>query len=316
MSCFTPITISSKAKDARPGQTMRVRCGKCIGCLRDKQIEWVYRLERELPIHKHSLFVTLTYDEHNVPVKYGDTIETYETMFHKYQFTPCPDFVFSLWPEDLQRYFKRLRKSLGVSNLKYYACGEYGGSDLGCKRPHYHFLLFYDEPDNAPFVESCIRESWNKGFVTIDPVIPERITYVTKYILKNDAESAEFDEQIKPFMRVSHGVGERGFLKDYAFEYANSVDYVTLSNGAKLSQPRQFRRKFFAKEDYTSDRIQEEDYKRNKRYKDDFKIFRQNYLLEHCSASFEEVFRAYERKNDYKERKRVYDLTQRKRKNF
>lgn len=58
---------------------------------------------------KNASFVTLTYDNDSLP---GDS---------------------GLHKEDFQRFMKRLRKYSGY-DLKYFACGEYGGR---FKRPHY-----------------------------------------------------------------------------------------------------------------------------------------------------------------------------------
>ena len=64
--------------------------------------EWSTRLVQELGFWDQALFVTLTYDDDHLP---GDL---------------------SVSIDELQRFFKRLRKSLCGRKLMYYACGEYG----------------------------------------------------------------------------------------------------------------------------------------------------------------------------------------------
>jgi len=65
--------------------------------------------------HDRKSFVTLTYNEQHLPA--GD----------------------ALHPADLQRFLKRLRKSVYPDKLRYFAVGEYGEQT---NRPHYHLALF------------------------------------------------------------------------------------------------------------------------------------------------------------------------------
>jgi len=92
-----------------------VPCGKCMHCRVAKRREWSLRMLHELDEHEDSIFITLTYDEDNVP----------ENM--------------SLRKADLQKFFKRLRKALGDRTIKYFACGEYGDKT---ERLHYHSIIF------------------------------------------------------------------------------------------------------------------------------------------------------------------------------
>ena len=77
--------------------------------------EWATRVLHESDYWDHSCFTTLTYNNEHLP-KDG-----------------------SLHKDELQKFFKRLRKYLGDRKMKYFACGEYG--DEG-HRPHYHAILF------------------------------------------------------------------------------------------------------------------------------------------------------------------------------
>ena len=61
------------------------------------------------------MFLTLTYNDDNLPSDVG---------LHK---------------DDLQRFFKRLRKALDTKKIRYFACGEYGDTT---SRPHYHAIVF------------------------------------------------------------------------------------------------------------------------------------------------------------------------------
>ena len=74
-----------------------------------RKSEWAMRMTHELLYWDHATFITLTYDDHNLPM----------SEVNKY------------WPtlrkKDLQDYIKRIRKEIYPKKIKYYMCGEYGG---------------------------------------------------------------------------------------------------------------------------------------------------------------------------------------------
>ena len=67
--------------------------------------------------------------------------------------------------QDLIRFFKRFRKSLDNEfkfqehRISYYACGEYGPRTY---RPHFHVLLFFDNPKICEKVQTLIFQSWGR----------------------------------------------------------------------------------------------------------------------------------------------------------
>lgn len=321
MSCIHPISIASTAKDAKHGDTMYVPCGKCVGCLADKQRAWIYRIESEQRVSEHSLFVTLTYDVEHLPLKVYDlpfdgvgVIERYSDYVSRKDIKDCDPCLF---PKDLTNYFKRVRKALPNLKLKYFACGEYGSSEGSTKRPHYHFALFYSgELPNR--VEYVLDKSWNMGFVTIEPLIFNRIKYVTKYMMKDSEESAPNSYVVQPFNRVSHGLGIEGYLLDMQHYYSGQNEFksVPLQDGTKLGIPRYFRRLFNPREDFYTYDIKLMDDERHKREDAAFKRFCQDYIIEHGSGTFEEINKAYLRKFDYEERERIRRLQQHKAKEF
>lgn len=125
----------------------------------------------ETRYHEHNSFITLTYDEKNLP----------------------PDQ--SLIKSDWQLFMKRLRKWNGKFNgpkLKYLHCGEYGQE---FKRPHYHACvfglhvpdkkLFKENPNGDPVYSSNILDLiWGKGFTTVGNVTWKSAAYVARYSLK------------------------------------------------------------------------------------------------------------------------------------
>lgn len=245
--CLNPLTIPNKAKDAMLSgrKTMLVPCGKCIECLKDRQNSWIYRLFLEDCTSQHSLFVTLTYDQRSLPlvlsngyhIRYGDYIKSKSIC----------DCELTLEPDDFTKYMKRLRKSCGFrsADSRYFMCGEYG-SDNG--HPHYHMLFFYDNK-SPEFVEQYIEKCWPFGFVTIEPVIFNRIAYVTKYITEDSDFTPSCDGQHPYYNRQSHGIGLRGYLDEKRF-YGDFYKTAILPNGKVIQTPRYFRKKFYPYQDY------------------------------------------------------------------
>ena len=165
-----------------------VPCGKCIACRINKTREWSGRIIMESCFWVDSVFLTLTYDSQFLPIDNG---------LHK---------------DDLQRFFKRLRKQLSKKGreISYFACGEYGDS-FG--RPHYHAIVFGLNPIRD---EPLVRRCWTRGTsLKFGSVTPQSIGYVTGYVQKKLTGDAQVNYlgNEPPFMINSQGLGDRFVLK-------------------------------------------------------------------------------------------------------
>lgn len=116
-------------------------------------------------MHERSCFVTLTYDDDNLP-RTG-----------------------SLDHRDFQMFMKRLRKRAGA--VRFYMCGEYGDT---FRRPHYHACLFGWDPDDRQlfsrrddinvYTSDFLTSIWQLGHATVGDFTPETAAYVSRYVLK------------------------------------------------------------------------------------------------------------------------------------
>lgn len=196
MPCFNPIHAyrplgGGKLVFRLPyvgASSLQVPCGQCIGCRMKRSDEWATRLWHEAQTHDASSFVTLTFDDENLP----------------------PDGSIRL--RDVQLFIKRLRKHLGHGRVRYFACGEYGD---GNNRPHYHAILYgVDFADKYPWRKSasghlCYRSAtlerlWPYGHCEIGTVTRESLGYVARYILKKvGGEMA-----VEHYKRVNAQTGE------------------------------------------------------------------------------------------------------------
>lgn len=139
-------------------------CGKCVPCVyRDKRV-WTHRILLESFLHASSVFVTLTYNDQHLPAD------------------GC------LVPGHLQLWLKRIRKSLAPERVRFFACGEYGGTTW---RPHYHLAMFgmrgcangstnYNLRGEVECCLACSRvsETWGYGRVQLAPLTGQSAGYI------------------------------------------------------------------------------------------------------------------------------------------
>lgn len=173
---------------------MEVPCGQCIGCRLERSRQWAVRIMAEAQMHSANSFLTLTYGVDPI----------------------------SLRVDDLQRFFKRLRKR-GLS-VRHYSCGEYG-DELG--RPHFHVCLFGEDfsgdryqwatRNGLPVWRSPLLESvWTAGISEIGSLTFESAAYVARYVTKKVREEPSLlseDGLLPHYSRVDPDSGELHIVK-------------------------------------------------------------------------------------------------------
>lgn len=216
--CTNPIYLET--------QQIRVPCGRCRACRIKRSADWTMRISHELHTFRYEgTFLTLTYDDDHLPE--GGT----------------------LVKEDLQKFFKRLRKRLKKDNkkIKYYACGEYGENT---QRPHYHAIILGLSVTNGAH-RKAMSDSWDKcdwnnpaikrgAFGT---VTPDSIRYTTDYIQKKfsnpdeAAMKAHYGDRLPEFQCQSKGIGERYALSlKSTLEETGKIPY----KGIEVSMPKYY----------------------------------------------------------------------------
>ncbi|QXP08133.1 MAG: replication initiator protein [Arizlama microvirus] len=228
--------ISFKIHEAFADLPVMVPCGKCIGCKTDKATEWAARCYHESKMHKHSYFVTLTYDEQNIPS--GGT----------------------LVKQHLQDFLKRLRRQNPEEKIRYYSCGEYGSKG---SRPHYHLLLFghdfngsnpdpfnldlklhtrHKQPGQQLYTSESLKTLWPHGFSTVGEFSQATALYVAKYSMKKItgvAATYHYEGRLPEFalMSLKPGIGA-DWIKKYTSD-CYPKDYFTIK-GRKYKPPRYY----------------------------------------------------------------------------
>lgn len=214
MICDSPLQVRRKLDN----QVFDVPCGKCPPCKQRRVASWCFRLKQEEKVHDFAHFVTFTYGTDTVPIS--------------------PNGFMSLCKKDFQDFMKRLRKRVGT-NVKYYACGEYGGRS---KRPHYHAIVFGVSDKN------CYFDAWQHGVVHIGAVSGASIAYTLKYIDKaNFVRLHGRDDRVPEFSLMSKGLGDCYLSSSVVQYHAQRIDelFVTDLGGYRLAMPRYYRCKLF-----------------------------------------------------------------------
>lgn len=223
----------------RNAQILDLPCGRCRGCRLEKSRQWGVRIMHEAKLHDRNCFVTLTYDEKNLPSD------------------------LSVSREEFQKFMKRLRKRFEPERIRYYACGEYGEK---LDRPHYHACLFnVDFEDKVVlesqqrddlFVSDVLASAWPLGFHSIGELTFESACYVARYCVKKvtgpkakehymkvDTTTGEVFELEPEFALMSRrpGIGQ-GHIEKYLDDVFPSDECVV--NGHPTKPPRYYD-KFF-----------------------------------------------------------------------
>lgn len=204
-----------------------VPCGRCIGCRLERSRQWAIRCVHEAQLHENNCFITLTYRDDQLT--WGGIAPT-------------------LFPRDLELFFKRLRKKYGTG-IRYFACGEYGDESY---RPHYHACVFGFDFEDKEFCASkngidlyhsdSLDAIWTHGYCTIGSVTFESAAYVARYIVgKKLGQDADiyFERGIEPeFVRMSRRPGlASGWLDKYLSDVF-PADRCVIRGGILCKPPR------------------------------------------------------------------------------
>lgn len=216
-----------------------VKCGQCMECRLAYSREWAIRISHEARMHDQSCFLTLTYDDVNLPL-HGQLVK-----------------------RDLQLFFKRLRKLVGP--FRYVASGEYG--ELS-RRPHFHVALFgldfssdrieYGQGIRGDkiFVSPVVGRIWGKSVFpmghTIGSLTFESAAYIARYITKKitgkgasprPLACSPDGELVMPnpeFLVCSKGIG-RAWFRDYFMQDVYPHARVITDQGTPAPVPRYYK---------------------------------------------------------------------------
>lgn len=227
MSCNTPL----KVKQGK--NYITVPCRKCMGCRIQKRnyYSMLARFESFTYYQKNldSSFVTLTYDDDNLPVNGSLSIDESKKFVKRLR-----EHLFrSDFPT---RFIQSFGRQIEVPDFKYYICGEYGEETF---RPHYHIILF---GVNTFIASDFVRRAWSKGNITVSALNGARIRYCMKYIDK------QFDSDIVPdsSFQVPFSTWSKGLGQDFIMDNFESVlKNNGINNGGVITPLNQYYRRLY-----------------------------------------------------------------------
>lgn len=254
---------------------IKVPCGKCIGCREKNSKDWATRCSLENEIwnqnykdwHKDETpcwFITLTYDDEHLP-REDELVDKKTGVIYQNDNWEQGHLV----KEELQEFMKDIRAywkyHYNWDGIRFFSCGEYGGSIDGTHRPHYHLILFnlpiptwelsirkIDGDGNIHWEHGGINACWEdkkyksqhimKGFVDICEVNWDTCAYVARYTCKKEGDQRT-DEyfyeqgQTPEFVNMSRrpGIGLDFFTKNYQNIYRN--DEIIIKGHREKIQP-------------------------------------------------------------------------------
>jgi len=240
---------------------MLVPCCKCMACRIARTSEWTTRVMHEL-IGKSGCFITLTYDEKNLPEN-GTLVK-----------------------EHFQLFMKRLRRFVEPTKIKYYGCGEYGEKT---NRPHYHAVIINWMPDREGlyrpsgkyYASRQLEKLWMFGNNTVGTITNDSVQYVCGYIRKKlygPKYQDIYGGRLAPFQLQSMKLGY-----DYAVQHKDQIlEKGITRDGKNVGIPRYYRKKLIEKdtveEYYYHQKCKEARDKEQEPYLDENGIMREYYF--------------------------------------
>jgi len=250
MACDAPLSIKYKQPipDGKGGWIyyFPADCGRCLPCLKKRKAQWSYRIENEMKHSVTSYFVTLTYDDNNLPG--GNVVERHH---HKVFIELLK--LYESWPEMATRpdhsYEEYERASAGIGEfsdsyryddypIRYYGVCEFGGTS---GRVHWHYLLF-----NVLDVRN-VSKAWQCGLIQVDVCNINTVDYVLKYMIKDRENDQPEGKRECSFM--SKGIGMHGITEEFIKSISEPENnQVINSRGNRLALPRIFRKRYMDKD--------------------------------------------------------------------
>jgi len=170
LMCLFPVKARLAPDGGRPKVDhegdLRLPCGHCSECITLRAVEWSIRAKHEMSCHLDNCFITLTYDDANLPSHL-------------------------IVKDPFQRFLKRLRKSQ-KKKFSYIVSHEYGGRFY---RPHHHCIIFGYTPKDQKFLKNSpsgerlyvsdeMKSLWPHGFHSIGTANEKTAFYIAAYALK------------------------------------------------------------------------------------------------------------------------------------
>lgn len=185
------IVFNTKRTEGKTYSEVDIPCGQCSGCRLDKSKAWASRCYHESLLYNNNCFITLTYDDDNLPA--------YCSL------TRGPGSDFTNFMKRLRRAYLGIEQVNGKYPIRYFQCGEYGND---FERPHHHAILFnFDFMDKEylattddgykVYTSNTLEELWTHGICMIGEVTVQSAGYIARYSMKKVTGKEAFNHYTK-----------------------------------------------------------------------------------------------------------------------
>lgn len=168
--CLFPINADVPPEGGRPRPNpdgdITLPCGTCSECVTLRALHWSNRCRHQISLHEDNCFITLTYDDENLP--------SHLTV-----------------KDEFQKFMKTLRNKT-KKKLSYIVSHEYGSQTF---RPHHHAIIFNHNFNNQKFLKTTksgeniftspeLDNIWTNGYTSIGTANEKTAYYIASYALK------------------------------------------------------------------------------------------------------------------------------------
>lgn len=259
-------------------------CGECPACKLSKANEWATRIECEAKTwNNKGIFVTLTYNSHNLPKNKDGTPTLLKSDMQKFK-------------KRLRKYVKKHQEAISYwknphtekteKPVRTFECGEYGPKN---GRPHYHQIIFNWIPNDLVeykiskdghklYKSKTLQKIWGKGFIIIGMISYESASYVARYTMKKNGlakvkreyyTAEEIDKKTGEIkiktkfrnikgkienefitMSTSPGIGAQYFYENFQKIKNNNGILINIKGTAKIKKIPRYFRKLWEKKDW------------------------------------------------------------------
>lgn len=205
-------------------RTLQIPCGQCSGCRLKRSREWAIRCLHEKQMHKHSSFVTLTYNNNTLPEHGSLRYRDFQLFMKKLRRLAGREWArrradaahaenrfniaaaaATLGPDINQNRLPSLLVDASVDKpqTRFYMAGEYGET---YGRPHYHALIFGLDFNDKKYLRktpsgeriytsATLEKTWQLGFSSVGELTYKSAAYVARYIMTKrtgDGEKTDY----------------------------------------------------------------------------------------------------------------------------
>lgn len=254
--------VPIRRKDSDKTFTLIVPKGRTYDTMMSARSEFVVRCQAELRDCLSSAFVTLTYEDENLPYWNFSRVERRRELDRLKDAYPFYDMYgkFILNKTHARNFVKQLHERIKKYNpsflVRYVLNGEYTPYS---HRPHYHALLFFPIQLSHDAIESLVTSLWRYGHVDCGDVTDASINYLGKHCMKEDNGNS-IQREVSPIfmLRCVHDGGIGRSLSDdptVLTNYYNDSNFI--HNGVyKVNIPRYVKKRINC-DTYSDDELAE-----------------------------------------------------------